>query len=92
MVGVILAAEGSDTAVVLDVAREFVRLLGLEREVKVTEVPSSHFRSEYFAPRPPSEKLVNFKLRRRGLDRMRHWKEALAEYSREFVADLRAGR
>lgn len=67
-----------------DVASEFVRLLGLEDVVKVTAVSSDHFRSEYFAPRPASEKLVNLKLEARKLNGMPHWKDALAEYSREF--------
>ncbi len=67
-----------------DVAREFVRLLGLEDEVKVTAVTSDHFRSEYFAPRPASEKLVNLKLEARKLNGMPCWRDALAEYSREF--------
>ncbi len=49
-----------------DVAVEFVRLLGLEGRVRVTQVDSDYFREEYFAPRPASEKLVNMKLHARG--------------------------
>ena len=41
-----------------DVAVEFVRLLGLSDTVKVTKVPSGHFKDTYFAPRPSSERLV----------------------------------
>lgn len=67
-----------------DVAQEFVRLLGLENSLRVTRVSSEHFRSEYFAPRPASEKLVNMKLEARGLNGMPHWKVALAEYTKEF--------
>ena len=75
----------------LDVAREFVKLLRLEKSVKVTEVPSSHFKEEYFAPRPNSEKLVNLKLDLRGMNHMRDWKVALADYSREFEKDYYDG-
>lgn len=72
----------------LDVAQEFVRLLGLENEVKITEVDSSHWQKEYFAPRPHSEKLVNMKLDRRGINFMRDWKVCLAEYAEVFRKDL----
>src|SRR5688500_957403 len=68
----------------LDVAREFVRLLGLEQKVKVTQVTSDYFNDTYFAPRPLSEKLVNMKLDARGLNFMRDWKVCLAEYAAEF--------
>lgn len=71
-----------------DVAVEFVRLLGLENEVRVTKVGSERFAAEYFAPRPASEKLVNLKLQARGIDFMPHWKDALADYSMEFKKDL----
>lgn len=69
----------------LDVAREFVRLLGLESTVSVVEVDSDYFRTEYFAPRPASEKLVNLKLDRRGLNVMRDWRVCLAEYAPAFA-------
>jgi dTDP-4-dehydrorhamnose reductase len=71
-----------------DVAVEFVRLLGLEDRVKVTEVGSEHFKQEYFAPRPASEKLVNMKLHARGFSHMPHWRDALADYAEEFRAAL----
>lgn len=72
----------------LDVAREFVRLLGLEDEIVVERVDSSHFESEYFAPRPRSEQLVNLKLESRGLNTMRPWRECLAEYAECFRGEL----
>ncbi|MBN2443229.1 MAG: NAD(P)-dependent oxidoreductase [Spirochaetales bacterium] len=68
----------------LDFAKEFIKLLGLEKEIKITNVSSDFFKEEYFAPRPYSEKLVNLKLKSRNLDYMRNWKECLKEYSREF--------
>lgn len=71
-----------------DVAVEFVKLLGLSDGVKVTKVSSDHFKTEYFAPRPYSEKLVNLKLNARDINFMSDWKDALAKYSHEFIADL----
>lgn len=72
----------------LDVAREFVCLLGLEDGIKITEVGSDYWKHEYFAPRPYSEKLVNMKLERRGINFMRDWKVCLAEYAQIFREDL----
>jgi dTDP-4-dehydrorhamnose reductase len=71
-----------------DVAVEFVRLLGLAHDVKVTKVSSEHFRTEYFAPRPPSEKLVNFKLDARGINFMPEWHDALGQYAERFKSEL----
>jgi dTDP-4-dehydrorhamnose reductase len=67
-----------------DVAVEFVRLLGLEDEIKITIVSSEHFKEEYFAPRPPSEKLVNFKLNARKINFMPDWHDALELYAERF--------
>ena len=64
----------------LDVARELVRQLGLESSVTVEPVDSAFFSETYFAPRPDCERLVNRKLELRGLDVMRPWQEALADY------------
>ena len=67
-----------------DVAVEFVKLLGLEDDVTVTKVDSDYFKVDYFAPRPPSEKLVNFKLDARGINFMPHWHVALEDYAKRF--------
>ena len=75
-----------------DVALEFIKLLGLENEIRINKVSSDIFKEEYFAPRPESEKLVNLKLTRRGLNIMRDWKTCLNEYSRVFIEDLKAGK
>jgi dTDP-4-dehydrorhamnose reductase len=71
-----------------DVAEEFVRLLGLSEEIKLTKVSSDYFKESYFAPRPFSEKLVNLKLESREINFMKHWKECLEEYSQEFKNNL----
>ena len=73
-----------------DVAVEFVRLLGLSEKIRVTQVDSDHFKKEYFAPRPYSEKLVNLKLNKRKINHMRNWKDCLQEYSRLFLDDYNA--
>jgi len=73
-----------------DVATEFVRLLGLADTISVVRVPSDYYRTDYFAPRPLSERLVNLKLTARGLNRMRDWRTCLSEYSAVFRKDLHA--
>jgi len=64
----------------LEVAQELVRMVGLQDKVKVTAVPSSYFAKEYFAARPPSERLITSKLDLRGANVMRDWKTCLREY------------
>ena len=64
----------------LEVAQELVKQLGMNRGIKINEVPSDFFEKEYFAPRPPSERLINARLEQEGLDIMRDWKVALKEY------------
>lgn len=75
-----------------DVAVEFVKLLGLADSIKVTVVDSDYFKADYFAPRPPSEKLLNTKLDVRGINFMRDWKVCLAEYAEEFKRDWQQRR
>ncbi len=67
-----------------DVAVEFVKLLGLDDEIKVTKVDSDYFKNDYFAPRPYSEKLINLKLDARGINHMRDWKVCLEEYAEVY--------
>lgn len=64
----------------LEVAKEMVHLLGLEKQVNLVEVSSEFFAAEYFAARPDSERLVNRRLNLRGLNQMRNWKIALKDY------------
>ena len=61
-----------------DVACEIVKILDIK--IPINLVDSKFFEEEYYAPRPYSEKLINFKLEARGLNNMRHWKDCLAEY------------
>jgi dTDP-4-dehydrorhamnose reductase len=64
----------------LEVARELVALLGLSDRVCIEEVPSSFFAKDYFAERPPCERLINRRLDEAGLNIMRDWRVALEEY------------
>lgn len=64
----------------LEVAQELLKQLKLEGSVKINVVTSEYFAKEYFAERPPCERLINRKLELREINKMRDWKIALAEY------------
>jgi dTDP-4-dehydrorhamnose reductase len=64
----------------LEVASELLRILGLEKKVKINVVTSEYFKDSYFAERPSSERLFNRKLQIRNANLMRDWKTALKEY------------
>jgi dTDP-4-dehydrorhamnose reductase len=70
-----------------EVAEELVKILDLDNEVTFHEVSSSYFEDTYFAPRPPSERLVNKKLELRNMNIMRDWKIALREYINDYYAE-----
>jgi dTDP-4-dehydrorhamnose reductase len=71
-----------------DVALEFIKLLGLEKEINIKIVGSEFYKNEYFAPRPDSEKLLNLKLSARGINYMKDWKKCLEDYVESFKAYL----
>ena len=81
-----MACEGSCSR--YDVALEFIKLLGLEKDINIKIVGSDYFENEYFAPRPYSEKLVNLKLSLRGINYMKDWKECLEVYVECFKTHL----
>ena len=68
----------------LEVATEIVTLCGLETEVNINSVSSDYFKKEYFADRPPCERLINRKLNLRNLNIMRDWRVALKEYLADY--------
>jgi len=70
-----------------EVAKEIVSILGLNDEVTLNEVSSSFFNETYFAPRPPSERLLNKKLELRSMNIMREWQVALKEYIHDYYFD-----
>ena len=71
----------------LEVAQELVKILNLQHSVRVVPVESSFFASEYFAPRPPSERLITKKLDLRGANAMRDWRTCLREYLKNYYSD-----
>lgn len=64
----------------LEVAEELLQILNLKEKIRINIVTSNYFSKEYFAPRPPCERLINKKLELRNLNTMREWKIALKEY------------
>ena len=71
----------------LEVTREMLSLLGMADRIRINEVSSDFFKTEYFAERPECERLVNRKLKLRGLDTMRDWRTALREYLESEYGD-----
>ena len=74
-----------------EVAAELVRVLGLADKIEVKPVASDFFAQEYFAPRPPCERLVNYRLDLIGMNNMRDWKVSLREYMADYYADVIVG-
>ncbi|QQS35527.1 MAG: NAD(P)-dependent oxidoreductase [Ignavibacteriales bacterium] len=68
----------------LEVAQKLISLLKLDNEIKITPVDSEYFKKEYFAERPPCERLINKKLSLRGVNIMRQWESALEEYLKDY--------
>jgi dTDP-4-dehydrorhamnose reductase len=64
----------------LEVAQYLVKALSKESQVTVSPVSSDYFVQEYFAPRPPSERLITKKLDLRRVNVMRDWRVCLDEY------------
>ena len=64
----------------LEVAKELIKILKLEKEIKIIPVSSDYFKKTYFADRPASERLIDKKLALRNLSTMRDWKICLEEY------------
>ena len=71
----------------MEVTQELLRILNLEREIKITPVSSDYWEKEYYAIRPDSERLINAKLNSRGMNIMRDWKICLKEYVQSYYQD-----
>jgi dTDP-4-dehydrorhamnose reductase len=67
-----------------EVAEELLKILQLDKSVKLTPVSSDYFKDTYFAERPPSERLINRKLNIRSVNLMRDWHIALKEYINNY--------
>ena len=72
----------------LEVARELIDILGLSDTVKIHPVSSDYWKTEYYADRPPSERLIDRKLSLRGLNIMRDWRVCLREYIYLYYKDF----
>jgi dTDP-4-dehydrorhamnose reductase len=70
-----------------EVTIELLKILGLSRKIKVNQVSSEYFESEYFAARPLSERLLNTKLELRQCNFMRDWKIALDDYVKTYYSN-----
>ena len=81
-----LVCEGSTGR--YEVAKKMLSILNLENKITVKEVSSEYFKQEYFAPRPPSERLINKRLTLRGMNRMRNWETCLQEYLNKAYGDF----
>lgn len=68
----------------LEVAKELIKILNKEDEIKIIEVTSEYFAKEYFADRPASERLLTRKLQLRGVSAMRDWRISLKEYIYQY--------
>jgi dTDP-4-dehydrorhamnose reductase len=63
----------------LGVAKEILGLLGRD-DIMLRPVDSTYFTREFPTPRPPSEALVNYMLKLKGMDTIRTWQEGLKDY------------
>lgn len=72
-----------------DVARRVLDLLDIA-DVELVEVASDFFAEEFFARRPRSEVMENLMLGLQGMNGMRPWEDALADYVERFVPQRRA--
>jgi dTDP-4-dehydrorhamnose reductase len=72
----------------LEVAEEILSILSLEDSIELIPVSSDYFKNEYYADRPPSERLLNRKLFLRDMNIMRDWKISLKEYLEQSYAEF----
>lgn len=68
----------------IEVARELIKILGIQKDIKIIPVSSDYFSKEYFASRPNSERLITKKLQLRECNIMRDWHECLREYIQTY--------
>lgn len=67
-----------------DVAAYLIHSLNIDQKVNLREVDSDYFKEKYFAPRPPSERLNNAKIKSLNPSLVRDWHECLREYVNKF--------
>ena len=71
-----------------EVAKELVKVLRIDKEIKLKKVSSRYFEKEYFAPRPTSERLINYKLDLIKMNIMRDWRLCLKEYIKNYYIEI----
>jgi len=71
-----------------EIAEHLLEILSLKEKINIKVVDSDYFKSEYSAPRPTSEKIVNSKLKSKGIHITRDWHECLDEYIKKFNWDI----
>jgi dTDP-4-dehydrorhamnose reductase len=67
-----------------DVTKKLIEILSLKDRVNLIDVKQDYFDKEYFAPRPPSEILVNNNLKHANSGLTRSWEVCLEEYLKKF--------
>ena len=67
-----------------EVAKTLLKYYAPEKSIKIRKVSSNYFEKEYFAERPPNERLINKRLDDLGLNMMRNWEPALKEYLEQY--------
>ena len=71
-----------------EVAKYLLNVLKLDGKISIKAVDSKHFKLEYYAPRPASEKMVNSALKEKGITITRDWHDCLKEYAAKFDWEL----
>jgi dTDP-4-dehydrorhamnose reductase len=67
----------------LGVAKEILGILG-RNDIVLKPVDSTYFAKDFPTPRPPSEALVNYMLKLKGMDTIRSWQEGLKDYLNSY--------
>tara|TARA_Y100001970_G_scaffold86868_2_gene109612 strand:- start:1097 stop:2002 length:906 start_codon:yes stop_codon:yes gene_type:complete len=70
-----------------EVAKELIKILKLTDSINIQSVDSDYWKEEYYAERPPSERLIDKKLDLRNANIMRDWRVCLKEYIEEYYQD-----
>ena len=61
-------------------AKEILQIVNLDNQISIDEVDSNFFNKKFYADRPKSERLINYKLSLINKNIMRNWKICLKEY------------
>jgi len=70
-----------------EVAEEIIKYFNMKNKISLNKVDSSFFKKDFFAKRPFSEQLINYKLEMRNLNTMRDWKICINDYLKSYYED-----